>query len=344
MARPRGANRRRFVLALVVLTSLTLITLDSRSGRSGPLGAVGHVAHDIVSPIQRATDAVAGPVGDWWSGMIDSGRLKRENRSLRAQVAELNGQQRQAQIDMKLLKSLKQMMSLNSTLLGSPRQVTARVVISDPGNFESTITIDRGQEVGIEKGMAVEAYDGVVGDVIDSWHGGAEVRLLTDPESAIAVRTVEQPIAGIAEGQAGSRDLVVSDFDASARVHRGDMIVTADVPNSDYPPDLQVGTVTSVEEQPAGLGLTVEVAPAVDFDALEYVDVFRWVPGEGPVKNTTTTSTTTSTTSSTTTTTPSSNSAPTSSSTSSPATTTTATSTTTTTGLTTTSAPTAGTG
>jgi rod shape-determining protein MreC len=340
MARPRGANRRRFVLALVVLTSLTLITLDSRSARSGPLGAVGHAAHDIMSPIERATDAVAGPVGDWWSGMIDSGRLKRENRSLRAQVAELGGQQRQAQIDMNAYQALERLTSLNTKLLGNARHVTARVVISDPGNFESTITLDRGQEVGIEKGMAVEAYDGVVGDVIDSWHGGAEVRVLTDPESAIAVRTVEQPIAGIAQGQPGSRDLVV-DFDAGALVRRGDMVVTADVANSEYPPDLQVGTVTSVEEQPAGLGLTVSVAPTVDFDALEFVDVFLWVPGEGPVMKPTTTSTTTSITSSTTTTTPSSNSASTSSSPSS-TTTTTTTATTTSSGLTTTPTTTAG--
>ena len=60
MARPRGGNRRRFVLALVVLTSLTLITLDTRGGRSGPLGSVGRIAHTIVSP-DRACDQRRGP-------------------------------------------------------------------------------------------------------------------------------------------------------------------------------------------------------------------------------------------------------------------------------------------
>ena len=66
MARPRSANRRRFVLVLVVLTSLTLITLDSRSGRTGPLGIIGRVAHSIVSPVQRATSSIASPIGDWF--------------------------------------------------------------------------------------------------------------------------------------------------------------------------------------------------------------------------------------------------------------------------------------
>src|SRR4051794_28955527 len=93
-----SANRRRFVLVLVVLTSLTLITLDSRSGRSGPLGAAGRAAHTIVSPVQRATSAVAHPVGDWWSGVIDSGGLKRQNRRLRAEIARLQGREDRARV------------------------------------------------------------------------------------------------------------------------------------------------------------------------------------------------------------------------------------------------------
>ncbi len=318
MARPRGANRRRFVLALVVLTSLTLITLDSRSGRSGALGSVGRVAHTIVSPLARATNAVAGPIGDWWSGVIDSGKLKRENRRLRGQVAALKGEHDQARAALSQNDLLQQLLELNQTRLNSSaRPIAARVVNRDPGNFQSTITIDRGQEAGIEKGMAVAVYGGVVGHVIDSWHGGAEVRVLTDPESAVAVRTVENPATGIAQGHAGSRELIVSDFDANAHVKRGDLVVTSDVANSVYPPDLTVGTITSVSVKPAGLGSVVRIKPAVDFDALEFVDVLRWVPGEGPVVVTTTT-TTTSTTTTTTTTSPStSGSTPTSSSTSS---------------------------
>jgi rod shape-determining protein MreC len=301
MARPRGANRRRFVLALVVLTSLTLITLDSRSGRSGALGSIGRVAHTVVSPVERVTNAVAGPIGDWWSGVIDSGKLKRENRSLRHQVAALKGEQNKWKVALNLNSYLNGVLQLNNSLRSTIHPVAARVVNRDPGNFQSTITIDRGQEAGIEKGMAVAVFDGVVGHVIDSWHGGAEVRVLTDPLSAIAVRTLANPAIGIAEGHAGSRELVVSDFDASARPHRKDLVVTSDLANSVYPPDLPVGTVTDVDVKPAGLGSVVHIKPAVDFDALEFVDVLRWVPGEGPVLKTppTTPSTSTTTTSTT---------------------------------------------
>jgi len=71
--------------------------------------------------------------------------------------------------------------------------------------------------------------------------------------------------------------------------------VTADLENSVFPPDLVVGTVTSVEQKPAGLGSIVHISPSVDFDAIQFVEVLRWVPGQGPVVAPTTTTTTTTT-------------------------------------------------
>ena len=43
-------------------------------------------------------------------------------------------------------------------------------------------------------------------------------------------------------------------------------MITADVSNSVFPPDLTVGRVTSVDTQDAGLGLTVKIRPAVDYN------------------------------------------------------------------------------
>ena len=305
MARPRSANRRRFVLVLVVLTSLTLITLDSRSGRTGPIGVVGRVAHTIVSPVQRATSSIASPIGDWWSGVTDSGNLKRENRKLRARDHRAP---ESAKGSRGCARAGRRAQGFARAPTPSQRRgVTARVIDRDPGNFESTLTIDRGQEHGIEKDMAVVSAGGVVGHVIDSWHGGAKVRVLTDPESAIAVRTVAlHSGTGIAQGRLGSRELTVSDFPAGAVVHKGDTVVTADLENSVFPPDLIVGTVTNVEEKAAGLGSIVHIRPSVDFDAIQFVEVLRWVPGQGPVvaPPTTTTTTTTTTPGETTTTTP----------------------------------------
>jgi rod shape-determining protein MreC len=295
MARPRGANRRRFVLALVVLTAVTLITLDTRSGRSGPLGAVGRAAHTIVSPIEGAISSVTRPVGDWWSGMVDSGSIKKENRELRRRLAELEGEQQKAAIATQLNHELQAQVDLRNQLLEAADPVTARVIDRDPRNFESTLTIPRGPRDGVADGMPLIAPNGVVGHVIEVWRNGAKVRVLTDPESAIAVRPITHPVTGIAQGHAGSGELTVDDFGADAQVEKDDEVVTANIANSLYPPDLAVGKVTAVEAQSAGLGTSARIAPFVDFGELQFVQVLRWVPGQGPVATTTTTTTTTTT-------------------------------------------------
>ena len=102
------------MLLVIVLTAVTLITLDTRNGRSGPLGALGRGAHTIVGPLQRAVDDATRPVGDWWSGVTDSGDIKRDNRRLRQQVAALEGKDRAAQQAIDENESLKKLLGLNS--------------------------------------------------------------------------------------------------------------------------------------------------------------------------------------------------------------------------------------
>jgi rod shape-determining protein MreC len=295
MARPRGANRRRFVLALVVLTCVTLITLDTRSGRSGPLGAAGRAAHTIVSPVESAISSVTRPVGDWWSGLVDSGDIKEENRDLRRQLAELEGERQKAAIATQHIEDLEAQVELREKLLQPANPVTARVIDRDPGNFDSTLTIDRGTRDGVAEGMPVMAPNGVVGHVIEVWRNGAKVRVLTDPESAIAVRPITHSVTGIAQGRQGSDEIFVDDFGGRAEVEEGDEVVTANIANSLYPPDLAVGEVTGVDEQSARLGLSASIRPYVDFGELQFVQVLRWVPGQPAVVTTTTTSTTTTT-------------------------------------------------
>src|SRR3954468_16146483 len=183
MAGVRRASRRRYVLVLIVLTCLTLITLDSRNGRSGPLGAMGRVAHRIVSPVQGAVDSVARPVSDWWHGVTDGGNLKRRNRDLEEQIAALRGQQTAAAEAIKENTDLKASLALHNALL--VKNVTALIVGRDPGNFDPTLTIDKGTESGISVDMPVIAPEGIVGKVIEVWKGGAKIQVLTDPDFSV---------------------------------------------------------------------------------------------------------------------------------------------------------------
>ena len=204
----------------------------------------------MVSPIEGAVSSVARPIGDWWSGLTDSGHLKSDNREA-------------AQRDREAARGSSSTPSRrSSTTSGCTRSSTfrscrasivevGRIVGRDPGNFDSTLTIDKGTEHGIAVDMPVIAPDGsLVGKVIESWKGGAKIRVLTDPAFAVGVQTPAHPPAnattGIAQGQVGSHQLRVDDFDPGAKVLKGDRIVTSPLSTNLFPPDLRVGAVTRV--------------------------------------------------------------------------------------------------
>jgi rod shape-determining protein MreC len=281
----RRANRR-YVLVLLVLTAVTLITLDNRRDDSGASGVVGRGAHALVSPIERAVDAVASPISDWFDGIKDGRSLKAENRDLRERLGDLEDERRRAKAALEQNKTYEKLLGL--PILDDVPRVTARVVNRTPSNFEWTVTLDKGEETGISPDMVVLGPDGLVGRVLDSWRGGAKVLLLVDPESNVGVRVLPGLVSGIAEGVAGSKHLRV-ELDNDVPVAIGDEVVTSGLENSSFPEGLSVGRITKVDQEPGGLGTVVEVEPWSHFAALEYVTVLRWVPGQGAVVAPTTT-------------------------------------------------------
>jgi rod shape-determining protein MreC len=304
MAIARRSNRRRYVLFVVVLSALTLITLDTRNGRSGPIGAMGRAAHTILSPVQGTVDSVTSSLSDWWHGVTDSGDLKSQNRNLRRRVQELEGQQRTAQQAIDENEKLRALDGLDSRY--AVKRVNARIVGRDPGNFDSTLQLDYGSERGIAKDMPVIGPDGsLVGTIIDVGRGWSTVRVLTDPEFHIGVQLPAHPFSGattgIADAVVGEHELVDADIDPQKVVQNGDMVVTSPSRANPYPPDIPIGSVTSVEKSPSSGPQHVFIKPYTDLGGLEYVSVLLWVQGQGPVVITTTT-TTSSTTSTTTTT------------------------------------------
>ncbi len=297
MAGVRRASRRRYVLLVIVLTSLTLITLDSRNGRSGPLGALGGIAHRIVSPVQSAVDDVASPVSDWWHGVTDAGKLKRDNRRLENENAVLRGKQTAADEAIRENNKLKAFFELHNALLA--KNATGLIVGRDVGNFDPTLTIDKGSESGISVDMPVIAPEGIVGKVIEVWNGGAKIQVLTDPSFSVGVQTPghtgSPATTGIAAGRVGSHDLAV-EFDAGTKVLPGDAIVTS--PQSTlFPSGLPVGKIKTATNQPGNTGVNATITPYIHLGALQYLTVLLWSPGTpGPVLPTTTTTTSTTTT------------------------------------------------
>jgi rod shape-determining protein MreC len=273
----RRASRRRSVLILLVLTSITLITLDARGNNGGVTSTMRDAARDSMAPVQSAVDDVLSPVNDWIDGVSRSSQIKEQNRVLRRELAEARGQAAESQGALRENKELRALQHLPWApgLAG----ITAQVVGGSPGNFESTIALDKGTADGVMNAMPVVAGGGLVGRVVHASQKRATVLLLTDPTSGVSVRLGNTGDRGVVNGRAGSNLLGLA-VAPDVTVKRNDLVVTSGLEGSVFPANIPVGHVVSVKKEPGAIEQTILVRPLVDVGRASFVRALEW-PARG---------------------------------------------------------------
>jgi rod shape-determining protein MreC len=268
-------NRRRTILALIVLTAVTLITLDVRG--SGPISALRGGAHDVVNPIAGASDTVFSPVGDWIDGVTSAASLKDENAQLRRRLDTARGQQAAARAATQENKDLKKLLDL--PFVENADAIAAQVVEGAPSNFEFTVQIGKGESDGVGVDMPVVTGAGLVGRVLEVSRDRATVLLVKDPRSGVGVRIEGSGTPGVVKGRGDSDTLRVDFVDPNADVTKGEVVYTSGQQNSSVPAAIPIGTVSKVTKAHGDLQQDVLVKPLVDFSHLDYVKVLRPPPG-----------------------------------------------------------------
>ncbi len=264
-------NRRRTILALIVLTAVTLITLDVRGG--GPISAVRGGAHDVVNPIAGAFDTVFSPVGDWIDGVTSAASLKHENARLRRRLDSARSRQAGARAATEENKELKKLLDL--PFVEDANSIAAQVVEGAPSNFQHTVQIGKGESDGVGVDMPVVTGAGLVGRVLEVSRDRSTVLLITDPESGVGVKIEKSGTTGVVKGR-GDSNTVRADFvDPNAAVTKGEIVYTSGQQNSPFPSAIPVGTVSKVTKTSGDLQQDILVKPLVGFSRLDYVKVLR---------------------------------------------------------------------
>ena len=264
-------NRRRTILALIVLTAVTLITLDVRG--SGPISTLRGGAHDVVDPIAGAFGAVFSPVGDWIDGVTSTTSLKDENARLRRRLDAARGQEARARAATQENKELKKLLDL--PFVEDADAIAAQVVEGAPSNFEFTVQIGKGESEGVGVDMPVVTGAGLVGRVLAVSRDRATVLLVKDPESGVGVKIEKSGAPGVVKGRGDSDTLRVDFVDPNADVTKGEIVYTSGQQNSPFPAAIPVGTVSNITKAHGDLQQDVLVKPLVDFSRLDYVKVLR---------------------------------------------------------------------
>src|SRR5215475_9564056 len=148
--------------------------------------------------------------------------------------------------------------------------VGARVIATSPDANSAVVFIDRGQREGVKKNMGVITPDGVVGKVIESFSGTAQVLLVTDRDSGVGAMIEESRIQSPVKGL-GEPLLNMSYVSNDDEVKIGERVVTSGMDRI-FPRDLPVGTIVEVKQGSPPFKY-IRVRPAAQIEKLEEVIV-----------------------------------------------------------------------
>ena len=140
--------------------------------KGGPLNTI---AGYIFVPMQQGINNTGAWIFDKANDFRTLSDVLEENKSLKAQIEELQKIITDSKLDKYELDNLRELLGLDEKY-PDYEKVAASVIAKDSGNWFSTFTINRGKKDGIDVGMNVLAGSGLVGIVVDVGENYAKVR------------------------------------------------------------------------------------------------------------------------------------------------------------------------
>lgn len=247
-------------------------------GWTGTWRPAESAASSVVVPIQYTMHRIVQGIGGILRVPHDLKNLRAENQRLQTQVDELVHQLtllREIELENRTLRELLELEEQSPDVLGPQADLlSAEIIGRDPSNLLRYLTIDRGNQDGVEPGMAVITPRGLVGQVREVYPRSAKVVLLTDPSSAVNALVQRSRATGIVEGQTGP-NLVMRYLPQTEGIAKpGDLILTSGL-GGHFPRRLLIGEITEVRRSDVEMFQEARLRPAVDYDRLEMVIVAR---------------------------------------------------------------------
>lgn len=252
-------------LLVAFLLALPILLLRSSIQDPQRMNGFDRAVRRIGAPLEAGIGYSASWVGRFFERWIFQARMLDEKDRL---LSENNEYRRQLR-DLTLLEEENRELR---RLLNMREQVPEDLLTAEVTGVEQSpffrvvkITLDRGDRYA-KPGMAVLSADGVVGRVHKAYDDHADVMLVTDPASKIAVEVARSRAPGILVG--ASEDSCVVELAPDDVVGVGDLIQTSGVDDL-FPKGRPVGRVVEIDQR--NDKQVVEVVPTVRFDRLDAV-------------------------------------------------------------------------
>lgn len=255
----------RFYIVLFAFVLIPVIAIDTSTRAPRDYLFYDKVIVTITSPIQSAIswtlELLASGFNNYvylWHTRRDNVALLEENRNLLNTIAGLRETQQENERLHRLLA------------FGDQHRfqgVVARIIAKDVSTEFRAIRINRGESSGVRRNMAVITSEGIVGRILRTTAGTADVITIMDLMSAVDVINERSRARGVMEGLTDE----VAQLRFTVRTddfEPGDNLISSGL-GGIFPKGLSAGTVVKVRRKQFGITQQVEVRPSVDFTKLE---------------------------------------------------------------------------
>jgi rod shape-determining protein MreC len=263
-----GRYRNLIILVGVLFLQVLGLATQVKRGGNDPentrlirVWAVG-----AITPFERVLVWAQNGTGNVWHNYFYLRGVRAENRQLKDQIEQMRLQQVRLSEDAAQARRLQSLVVFKEQFIS--RTVAAQVIGSSGSDLSRTVYIDKGENAGIKRDMAVMTADGIVGKVLVAYPSVSQVLLISDQSSGVGALLEKTRLQGVLRGTAnGEVDLerVMSD----EQVPVGESVLTSGG-DQIFPKGLPIGIVTKVGNG-KDLFLNITVKPAANLSKLEEV-------------------------------------------------------------------------
>ncbi len=252
------------LLITLLAISVALIALDSQNLLTWPKAGAAY----LTAPIQFGFYRTGQNVTNQFSIVTQVRRVAQENKAMTRQMEDLLAEN--AQLRKQLAETRAQVEQQNSI---DPE--TFDLLPARPIGISRYLTIDRGSADGVQMGQVVLYKDQYIGQVKEVGPKTAQLMLVTDPDSKLAVYTQNNSgkARGVLEGQFGSEGLITKILHQETLAP--DDLVYSEGTEGRLPKGLIMGRVTQVMDNPNEVFKQAKVRPIFTLLDLDLVFIIR---------------------------------------------------------------------
>ncbi len=262
------STRVRVILVAALLIAALLAVTSSLTGKNIP----GALMQSVLVPLRTGTQAVTEQAQKIYDYIFTFESIKSDNAALREQLAALQEEARRADALERENETLRQLLELKAAH-EDYALVDAYIISRSSTDWISTITINRGANMGIEVGMcAITAAGEVAGLVTEVGGNYAVIKTVLDASLKISANIADSGYSGMVSGGYATDEkglLRMNYLPSAAIIRNNDQVVTAG--STVYPRNLILGYVVGAGFDDLGVAKYAVLKPAADISSLEQV-------------------------------------------------------------------------